>query len=143
VPITYRIDYERRIVLARGYGIFTDEDAFNYQREVWSGKDISGFNELIDMTHVSEIAAPSTQRIQDLASVAALMDLVSAPSRFAIVAPSDRTYALARAYRAYRDREPRSTKDVGVFRTLAEAFAYLGIKDAPVLPELPPTAAGA
>jgi hypothetical protein len=39
------------------------------------------------MTYVSEIKFPSVQRVQYLASVAANMDLASAPSRFAIVAP--------------------------------------------------------
>src|SRR5262245_15238257 len=112
MPIAYRIDHERRIVIARGYGRFGLEDVFNYQREVWSGKDVTGFDELVDMTCVSEIEVPSTQRLQDLASTAARMDLISAPSRFAIVAPSDLVFGLGRQFQAFRNAETRSTKEV-------------------------------
>lgn len=137
MPITYQIDRERRLVVARGYGAFTDADAFNYQRSAWSGKDVVGYDELVDMTLVTDIVSPSLQRIQDLASVAAQMDLVYAPSRLAIVAPEDLAYGLGRMYQSHRDRLKRSTKDVGVFRTLAEAWAFLNVKDAPPLPPLP------
>jgi hypothetical protein len=138
MPITFRIDHERRIVIARGYGTFTDDDVFSYQRAAWSGRDVVGYDELVDMTHVSEIELPSVQRVQDLASVAANMDLAYAPSRFAIVAPGDLAFGLGRMFQTYRECEKRSTKDVKVFRNLEEALAFLKIKEAPPLPPLPP-----
>jgi hypothetical protein len=138
MPITYRIDHENRIVIARGYGTFTDDDVFNYQRAAWSGRDVVGYDELVDMTYVSEIELPSVQRVQDLASVAANMDLTSAPSRFAIVAPGDLAFGLGRMFQAYREGENRSTKNVRVFRSLKEALAFLKIEEAPPLPPLPP-----
>jgi hypothetical protein len=134
MPIVYRIDHEKRIVIARAFGTLIDDDVFSYQREVWSGQDVVGYDELVDMTDVEEIEVPSVRRIQDLASVAARMDLVSAPSRFAIVAPGDRAYALGMMFQGFRDREQRSTKDVGVFRTVVEALRFLRIDELPALP---------
>lgn len=105
MPITYRIDHERRMVIARGYCTFTDDDVFNYQRAAWSGRDVVGYDELFDMTYVSEIELPSVQRVQELASVAVHMDLQSAPTRFAIVALGDLAFGLGRMFQTYRECE--------------------------------------
>jgi hypothetical protein len=137
MPITYLIDRERKVVIARGYGTFTDDDVFGYQREVWSGKDVVGYDELVDMTHVSKIQMPSVQRLQDLASTAAKVDLAPAPSRFAIVAPDDVAFRLGRMYGAYREWQESSSRKVGVFRTIEEAVAFLRLDDLPPLPPLP------
>ena len=138
MPIAYRIDHEKKIVLTRAYGKFAQTDAFEYQRDAWSRKDVVGYDEIIDMTDVTEIEAATPARVHDLASVAAQMDLISAPSRFAIVAPGDLAYGLGRMFQAHRSAEKRSTKEVGVFRTMAEALAFLKIEEVPVFPPLPP-----
>ena len=118
MPITYLIDQAQRLVTARGYGLFAAGDVFGYQREVWSRPEVAGYDEIIDMTDVTAVDLPSAQRIRDLASVAAGMDVASRSSRFAIVAPTDLTYGLGRMFQVYREAESRSTKEVGVFRTL-------------------------
>ncbi len=66
------------------------------------------------------------------------MDLASAPSRFAIIAPGDLAFGLGRMFQAYREGEKQSTKHVKVFRNLEAALAFLKIKEAPTLPPLPP-----
>jgi hypothetical protein len=138
MPITYRIDHEGRVVIARGYGTLTDEEVFRYQREAWSGMDVVGYNELVDLTHVSKIELPSVERVQALASVAASMDRAPATSRFAIVAPGDLAYGLGRMFQTYRRLEKSSTKEVEVFRTLSDALAFLRISQPVPLPPLPP-----
>jgi hypothetical protein len=138
VPIAYRIDHEKKIVLARGYGVFSPGDVFDYQRTAWSDPGVAGYNELIDMTHVAEVSLPSAQRIQELASVAARMDVANVPSRLAIVAPTDLAFGLGRMFKVYREADERGTKEVGVFRTLDEALLFLGLKQPPDFPPLPP-----
>jgi hypothetical protein len=118
-------------------------DILEYQRSAWSGPEVIGYNELVDMTHVSSVESPTGQRIKDLASFAAHMDLASAPSRFAIVAPGDLTYGLGRMFQAYREAEKRSSKEVGVFRTFQEAFAFLKLEEPVTLPPLPTGVEGA
>jgi hypothetical protein len=131
LPIEFSIDHERRLVLAKGRGTFTDEDVFSYQREVWSRPEVSGYNELIDMSEVKQIALPSIERVRDLAKLSASMDAEKTASEFAIMAPSDLAFGLGRMYEMYRDLQERSTKQVAVFRTLKEALEFLGGEDGP------------
>ena len=141
MPIAYRIDHEKKIVLARGYGIFSDGDVFGYQRDVWSKPEVGGYDEFVDMTDVTSIVAPSTERIEELASLSAGMDWHSAPSRFAILAPGDLAFGLARMLQNFREAQDQSTKRVGVFRTLGEVLEFLTLKELPEMPvagEQPP-----
>ncbi|HKB14171.1 MAG TPA: hypothetical protein VKD69_26080 [Vicinamibacterales bacterium] len=137
MPIAYRIDYDARVVFAAGHGVFSDDDVFDYQRTVWSRPDVAGFDELIDMTSVTRIELRSTDRIRTLAVTAATMDSGAARSRLAIVASTDYVYGLGRMFQTHRQLHANSTKDVGVFRTMEEALAFLGLKEPPVFPEMP------
>jgi hypothetical protein len=123
------------LVFARGFGALTDAGFFGYQTEVWSSPDFAGYDELIDMTNVDSAVLPT--RAQELASTSAHDDLTSGGGRLAIVAPQDWAYGLGRMYETYRHLEPKSTKQVAVFRTLAEALAFLGWDTAPVPAEKP------
>jgi hypothetical protein len=106
----------------------TDQDVFAYQKEVWSRSEVTGFDELVDMTAVTAIEFVSGERIQILAAFSAMMDAPGSASRLAIVAPYDYHFGLGRMYQAYRDAQPRSTKQIGVFRSREEALVWLGIK---------------
>jgi hypothetical protein len=141
MPIKYKIDHARRLVVTTGYGTFTDSDVFGYQHEVWSRPDTIGYNELVDMTAVKHIALPSVGRIRQLAKLGAEMDAPALKSKFAIIAPDDIAFGLGRIFANHRSLDDRSTKEVGVFRTAAEAFAFLGLQnDPPALLVLPATA---
>jgi hypothetical protein len=129
VSIEYHIDHERRIVLAWVRGTLTDDDVFGYQSDLWSRPEVSGYNELIDMTDVEHIAMPSSDRVPDLAALSAEMDPPDVFSKFAIVAPSDLAFGLGRRYATYRELNSRSTKKVGVFRSMEAALAWLGMAE--------------
>jgi len=126
MPIEHTIDHARRLVLAKGKGTLTDEDVFSYQRTVWSREDVAGYDELMDMTEVQQIALPSIERVRDLAKVSASMDVGRPRSRFAIVAPSDLAFGLGRMYEMYRDLQAQSGREVGVFRRVKDAWRFLG-----------------
>jgi hypothetical protein len=51
----------------------------------------------------------------------------SPESKLAIVAPEDLAFGLGRVYEAYREGNDQSSKRVGVFRTWAEAWTFLGL----------------
>jgi hypothetical protein len=127
VPIEYRIDHGRRLVVARGLDTLTGEDVFGYQREVWSKPEVAGYDELVDMTAVREIALASPHRMRDLAALSAAMDHFPNGGKFAIVAPQDLAFGLGRMYEAYRSLDSRSTKQVQVFRNWPDALAFLGV----------------
>ena len=124
-----------KVVVAAGIGTLTDEEVFGYHREVWSRKEVAGYDELIDMSRVGHIALPSAQRVRDLAETSAKDD-GPGPSRLAVVAPSDLAFGLGRMYQTRRAQDPRSTKQVGVFRTMAEALEFLRMDHAPEPPDL-------
>ena len=115
--------------MARGHGILTHQNIFKYQCEVWSNPDVDGYNELMDMTEVTRIDLPSHDDIQQLAELAADMDNPFTPTKFAIVAPGNEAFGLARMFQTYRSLAVGGTKTVGVFRTRAEAFDFLGIQE--------------
>ncbi len=131
MPIKYWIDHARRLVWAVGHGTLTDQDVFGYQGEVWARPDVAGYSELIDMSAVGAIALPSAARVRDLAGLSAGMDGRGHASKFAIVAPSDLAFGLGRMYATYRGLEAGSKKQVGVFRSLGEAWAFLGVAAVP------------
>jgi hypothetical protein len=128
MSIEYRIDHERRIVFAKGRDTFTDADAFEYQREVWSRPELAGYHELMDMTDVVSIDTPSPSRVRDLASLSVAMDIPPKASKFAIVAPGDVAFGFGRMYAAHRESSPRSQKEVAVFRSMAAALKWLCVE---------------
>ncbi len=128
MPIEFHCDHGKRLVLAKAYGVLTDEEIFGYQREVWSREEVVGYDEVIDMSEVEKIVAARSNRIKDLAALAASMDSRSTRTKFAIVAPNDYAFGLGRMYEAHRTMNDRSTKEVGVFRTMEEALAWIGHK---------------
>jgi hypothetical protein len=131
VPLTYRIDPERRLVVTQGRGILKDQEVFGYQQEVWSRSDVAGFDELVDMTAVTQILLPSLDRVRDLAELAAEMGRGAPRSKMAIVAPDDLAFGLGRMFEAFRESAAPGIKPVGVFRTVPEALEWLGVEGGP------------
>ncbi len=139
MPIEFRICHGQRLVYAWGRGTLTDREIFEYQRDVWSRPDVAGYDELIDMSAVDHIAEPSRERVRELALLSAAMDAPQTESKFAIVASEDLAFGLGRMYETYRGLSQGSKKQVGVFRSLPEALAFLDVEqellhDGPALP---------
>ncbi|HEV8122027.1 MAG TPA: hypothetical protein VGQ67_13605, partial [Candidatus Polarisedimenticolia bacterium] len=63
MPIEYKVDHERRLVRARAFDVLTDADVFGYQQSAWSAPEVTGYDELVDMTDVTRIALPSVERM--------------------------------------------------------------------------------
>jgi len=125
MKIDYQINHMQQLVLARARNVLTEDDIFDYQREVWSRNDVTGFNELLDLSAVEQIDLTSTDSIEEFARLAVSMDIPATATRFAIVAPTDLMFGLGRMYEAYRNRNEQSTKQARVFRSRSEALAWL------------------
>jgi len=125
MPIEYNIDHDQRLVLARAIGKLTAEELFNYQHEVWSRSEVNGYNELVDMTKVEEIVSPSQEKMVQLSKFSAQMDDRKVSTKFAIIASDTFAYGLGQLYETYRNLNPRSTKNVCVFRSVQEAMDWL------------------
>ena len=125
MPIEYQIDHDRGIVLARAIGNLTAEDIFKYQREVWSFPEVKGYNELIDMSNVEKIESSTHDKTVELAHLSASMDDRKIATKFAIVASDPLAYGMGRMYETYRNLNPRSTKEVRVFRSMNDAMGWI------------------
>jgi hypothetical protein len=136
MPLVFRLDREARVVVAAGYGTLTDVEVFEYQSKIFALDEAIGYDELVDLTHVTEIALPSTDRVRELASLAVGMDATHGNSKLGIVAPGDLAFALGRMFQTTRGLDPRSTTEVGVFRTMADALAFLGLERPLTLPTM-------
>jgi len=139
MPIAYRVDNDARVIVVAGYGVLADAEIFGFQREINRRPDIAGYDQLVDMSRVTEFAVPSSDRVRDLASLAAEQD-VDAPglaARMGIYAPTDIGFGLGRMFQTYRELDPRTTRQVGVFRTMEEALAFVGLDHPLPLPETP------
>ena len=125
MPIDYQIDAERRIVFATPKGTMTTEDLLQFIEEVWSRPDLRGFDELVDMSAVERVEYGSAWKVREIAGQAAQNDIPGVPTKFAIVAESDHHFKLGEMYRAFRDANPKSMREVRVFRGREEALRWL------------------
>jgi hypothetical protein len=125
MKIEYQIDHEQQLVLARAQNALSEDDIFNYQREVWSHNDVTGYNELLDLSEVERVELTSTDSIEEFARLAVSMDVPATTTRFAIIAPTDLMFGLGRMYEAYRNQNEQSTKQARVFRSRSEALVWL------------------
>ena len=124
MPLRYVIDDEHRLVATTGHGIVTDQEIFEYKQSVWSLARVAGYDELLDMRDVHRLDIPSTERIRELVRLSAAMD-VRTPSRVAIVANDLVTHGIARIYSVMRRQDPRSTREISVFKAVEEAVEWL------------------
>lgn len=134
MPIVFRIHRDLRLVWAEASGTIMAEDLFEYQRAAWTQPDVQGYDELVDMTAVVDIPAPSPAGMRALATLAATMDPPAGRSKFAIVAADDLVYGLGRMYQTHRGLIGNSGKEIAIFRTLRGALDWLGISK-PLTPD--------
>jgi hypothetical protein len=80
---------------------------------------------------------PSGDRVRELAALAARRDDTGSKTLLAVVASADVAFGLGRMFQSYRQLDRQSNKEVGIFRTMAEALAFLQIDHPVVIPELP------
>jgi hypothetical protein len=126
VPIKFHIDRDRRLVFGRLVGRVTVQEMFDYSHEVWVRPEVAGFDEVVETGGTNEIETPTPAALRTLAARSAVLAGTVPRGRLVIVARQQVQYGLSRMYEVYRGQEPGRTQEVVVFRTLAEASAFLG-----------------
>ncbi|HXX93221.1 MAG TPA: hypothetical protein VEN81_06275 [Planctomycetota bacterium] len=142
MPIDFRIDRRRKLVLAIPRGLLTHEEMVAYQKEVWTRPEVAGFDELIDMTFVDRLDLRSPDQIFELAALSAKLDLGQPPSRMAIVATDRLHVALGRMYRASREASPSHQREIEIFPTIEAARDWLRARPRSPAEKTPLRAAG-
>ena len=122
MPLTYRIDAARRLVLTHATGVLTDADLLAHkERLVHDPAFDPGMSQLSDIRNIErlDVTAAGVQAMVD-------HDNSNAPRRhghrMALVVPADEAFGMARMYQLMHHNEE---ENIGVFRTISEAEAWL------------------
>ncbi|MBP7777096.1 MAG: hypothetical protein KA371_08215 [Acidobacteria bacterium] len=122
MPTAYRIDTEAEIVWSRAWGVLAQGDtAAHYRRLSADPAFRPTFRHLVDLRSVVRMDL-SPSAIRDVAKAG----LFAPGARRAFLAPKDIHYGLSRMLQAFVEIEG---SEIGVFRTAAEAAAWLGIPE--------------
>jgi hypothetical protein len=114
----YLIDPVRRLVRVRAWGTITTADLQDFTSRLMADSQFNGdFSSLTDLSEATGVSVD-----QGELKATAWMQLYNPGVRRAIVAPSDLMFGMGRMYATHAEREGQ---DVRVFRTLAEAEAWL------------------
>jgi len=124
VPVSYVYLPERPLTLATGSGVVTDEELLAHWQEGYSDDRIEwGAPELLDLRAVErfEATASGLRKLVDLDARFAKEQ--GAPSKLAVIAPSDHVFGMIRMYQMFSDLNPNSLR---VFRDLSGVAEWLG-----------------
>ena len=122
MPIDYRIDPTRQVVLTHAWGVLTDADILALKERLIRDPDFTdGMDELADVSAIERLDVSSYG--VELMVAHDRRNGTLRRRRLAIVVPSDRVFGLARMYQLMSGEQDRN---VGVFRSFPDAQAWLG-----------------
>lgn len=119
MPVSYKIDEERRVVITTGWGVVTGDECLEHQRQLGSDARFnSDFFQLADFTRVTgvQIDLSTVMKLADL-------DLFSGKARRAFLAPNPLAYGFSRMFIAAR--RVTGVEQMRVFRDRDEALGWL------------------
>ena len=120
MPFDYQLDPDNGVLLGRVWGVWTLQDVDEFRERAASDPDFSAeTSQLVDLTEVTDIE----MSVRDALMLGRSTPLGS-HARRAYVAPSDLVFGTLRAYQVTADETHSHTR---VFRSLAEAQAWLGL----------------
>ena len=118
MPLTYRVDRERRRAIAAASGVVSAQEFLDQQTAVASDPDFqSDFDAMYDLRQMESFEGAS----QDVKALA-LSSPFAEGSRRAVVAASNVIFGLARMYQALSEE---SAAEIQVFRKMESAEAWL------------------
>lgn len=126
MPIERTIDHDKRLMTTKLHGKVSDAEIFAYQHENSLIPEIATYNEFVDVDVSAQIEFVSSERVTELATIAATMSTPATPVKLAIFASTDLHFGLARMYQAKREFVKKGTITVRVFRDRDEALQWLG-----------------
>lgn len=119
----YTVDSLQRVVRVQISGEFTRDDLVALSRDLTHDPRVSvEFAQLIDLSAVATAPDVPTQDIRRRATAA-----LTPVSRRAFVAPQPAVFGTCRMFASFRQMADHA-EPVGVFRTMPEAEAWLGLR---------------
>ena len=122
MPISYRIDPERRLVVTTASGILTDDDIIELKRRLAADPEFkAGMRELSDVRAVTDLQV-SSAGVRRMAAMDESPSSTPSGYKLAIVAGSDTTFGMARMYQMFTES---NHPHVAVFRNYDGARRWL------------------
>jgi hypothetical protein len=119
LPIFYKIDKERRVVMTTGSGDFSIAEALRHQEQFLHDPSFDrSFSQIIDLRHVTQFDLEPGD-VRKLAQ----RNIFSPESRRAIIVNTDLGYGYGRMFELHR--ENAGELGIRVFRTLEEALDWV------------------
>jgi len=124
MPIFVELLEEQRLVYVRGTGVLTLADnLYVFQKLLADPRFRPGFSQLADFRDVADAELGEKELREIVANEQAHLGFLEG-ARIALVAPADFAFGLARMWEILAERMPF---EAGVFRSLDEAVAWLGL----------------
>ena len=121
MPITQRIDHDRKIIFITIEGDVSDDDIITHQKNSRDDPELDpSYGQLIDLTNIRKLEI-TAQGVQQFTST----EFSTERSRRAFVAPNDVSYGFARMFQMMRDSTEEQTE---VFRDFDEAVQWIGLE---------------
>jgi len=122
MPISYRIDPDRALVLAEAWGVLTDHDILAHKTNLANDPTFAPtMAQLTDVRRIERLDVTAAGVRAMVAHDAAHAER-RAGHRLALVVPSDSAFGMARMYQLMGGQDEGG---VGVFRTMEEAREWL------------------
>jgi hypothetical protein len=119
MPVCYKIDKDRRLVITTGYGVVTRQDIEDHQRSLWTDPDFScTFSQLADFSRMARTELNAV----DMHSFAK-RNVFASNARRAVIVPNDVAFGLARLFEILRGS--KGENGIRVFRTVEEGFVWI------------------
>jgi len=123
MPITYRIESDRRLVLSTASGTLTNADLLAHKSRLASDPLFrSDLRELSDARGVERFEV-TPEGVRALVSRDAALGAARMPQKLALVLSQDLAFGMARMYQGMRGSDNDGA--VGVFRDIQEARIWL------------------
>ena len=124
MPITYSVDRDQRLLQITCTGTVTKEEVLDhFLRLELDPRAVKGFDALVNLAGARP--ALTSGEIREVAQF--VRQRTWPPSRRALVAPEARTFGDARMFEMLAESSPLT---YSVFRSMSEAWAWLGSGDA-------------
>ncbi len=124
MPISYRIDRERKLVLTTATGVLTDDELLDHKQALIGDPEFEpGMRELSDVRTIERLAVTPAGVRKMVALDQEHLDRLG-DYRLAIVAPADASFGTARMYQMLTEA---NVQNIGVFRDMAEAEQWLEV----------------
>ncbi len=124
----HQIDNETRLIISSWEGEAIDVDFIEaikkYQRDFQTHPDYINYNELVDLSMVSNIKLTTTG-LKNIGKIASKTDQVENKRKLAFIVSSNKAFFFARMYTAFRSFFRNSNKDIRVFTSESEAMEWL------------------